>query len=219
MQSLVVLAGTDTIKVNLKLLDEQGRLCKQELADDLLEELARLQLKAQEQKKPVETALSFYGARLVMLPNGSPTWKYIVKNDCLQVSLVPRLRIPAIGKVTFGKNCTEWVASSAKQIDYWITAGDEPADDRADSISPDHKVRLYKAAIGESEADGVALIDELDQLMPEMQLCATERTSQNALKVCAMNAEKRSVEALLVLQILANRMGSDPVTVAPVAID
>ncbi|MBV8280020.1 MAG: family 31 glucosidase, partial [Verrucomicrobia bacterium] len=35
---------------------------------------------------------------------------------------------PAIGKVTFGKNCTEWVATSAKQIDYWITAGDQPAD-------------------------------------------------------------------------------------------
>ncbi|MBV9488325.1 MAG: glycoside hydrolase family 31 protein [Verrucomicrobia bacterium] len=34
---------------------------------------------------------------------------------------------PAIGKVTFGKNCTEWAALSAKQIDYWITAGDEPA--------------------------------------------------------------------------------------------
>jgi alpha-D-xyloside xylohydrolase len=35
---------------------------------------------------------------------------------------------PAIGKVTFGKNTTEWVANSAKQIDYWITAGDEPSD-------------------------------------------------------------------------------------------
>jgi alpha-D-xyloside xylohydrolase len=35
---------------------------------------------------------------------------------------------PAIGKVTFGKNCTEWTAISAKQIDYWITAGDEPAE-------------------------------------------------------------------------------------------
>jgi alpha-D-xyloside xylohydrolase len=34
---------------------------------------------------------------------------------------------PAIGKVTFGKNCTEWVAASAKQIDYWITAAATPA--------------------------------------------------------------------------------------------
>ena len=34
---------------------------------------------------------------------------------------------PAIGRVSFGKNCTEWFAASTKQMDYWITAGDEPA--------------------------------------------------------------------------------------------
>jgi len=35
---------------------------------------------------------------------------------------------PAIGRVTFGKNETEWVAESTKQADYWITAGDTPAE-------------------------------------------------------------------------------------------
>ena len=35
---------------------------------------------------------------------------------------------PAIGKASFGKNCTEWTAISTKQLDYWITAGDEPAE-------------------------------------------------------------------------------------------
>lgn len=35
---------------------------------------------------------------------------------------------PAIGKVTFAKNCTEWSALSARQMDYWITAGDTPAE-------------------------------------------------------------------------------------------
>jgi alpha-D-xyloside xylohydrolase len=35
---------------------------------------------------------------------------------------------PAIGKVSFAKNCTEWTALSTKQMDYWITAGDEPAE-------------------------------------------------------------------------------------------
>ncbi len=35
---------------------------------------------------------------------------------------------PAIGKVTFGKNLTEWYAESTKQMDYWITAGDTPAE-------------------------------------------------------------------------------------------
>ena len=34
---------------------------------------------------------------------------------------------PAIGKVTFGKNVTEWVAHSTDILDYWIVAGDTPA--------------------------------------------------------------------------------------------
>ena len=34
---------------------------------------------------------------------------------------------PAIGQVTFGKNVTEWKALSTKALDYWITAGDTPA--------------------------------------------------------------------------------------------
>ncbi|MFD5317675.1 TIM-barrel domain-containing protein [Streptomyces sp. NPDC127098] len=35
---------------------------------------------------------------------------------------------PAIGRATFGTNRTEWVAESTRQLDYWITAGDTPAD-------------------------------------------------------------------------------------------
>lgn len=35
---------------------------------------------------------------------------------------------PGIGKVTFGKNITEWIANSSKQLDYFITAGDTPAE-------------------------------------------------------------------------------------------
>ena len=33
---------------------------------------------------------------------------------------------PSVGQVTFGKNVTEWYASSTEQMDYWITAGDTP---------------------------------------------------------------------------------------------
>lgn len=33
---------------------------------------------------------------------------------------------PAVGRVTFGKNETQWYAESTKQMDYWITAGDTP---------------------------------------------------------------------------------------------
>lgn len=35
---------------------------------------------------------------------------------------------PAIGRATFGTNRTEWCAASTKQMDYWITAGDTPAE-------------------------------------------------------------------------------------------
>src|SRR5699024_2172615 len=35
---------------------------------------------------------------------------------------------PAVGKAVFGKNLTEWTAESTRQLDYWITAGDEPAE-------------------------------------------------------------------------------------------
>lgn len=33
---------------------------------------------------------------------------------------------PAVGQVTFGKNMTEWVARSIKEMDYWITVADTP---------------------------------------------------------------------------------------------
>lgn len=34
----------------------------------------------------------------------------------------------AIGEVHFGSNTTEWIAQSTKQLDYWITAKDTPAE-------------------------------------------------------------------------------------------
>ena len=33
---------------------------------------------------------------------------------------------PAVGQVNFGKNYTEWVARSTKEMDYWITAAQSP---------------------------------------------------------------------------------------------
>ena len=35
---------------------------------------------------------------------------------------------PAIGRASFCSNRTEWVADSTKQLDYWVTAGDTPAE-------------------------------------------------------------------------------------------
>lgn len=35
---------------------------------------------------------------------------------------------PAIGRVSFGKNITQWQSKSTKWMDYWIVAGDTPAE-------------------------------------------------------------------------------------------
>lgn len=35
---------------------------------------------------------------------------------------------PAVGRVSFNKNITSWLALSTKKLDYWITAGDIPAE-------------------------------------------------------------------------------------------
>ena len=35
---------------------------------------------------------------------------------------------PSVGRVTFGKNHTEWESDRSAEIDYWITVGDEPRD-------------------------------------------------------------------------------------------
>ena len=49
---------------------------------------------------------------------------------------------PAVGKVTFGKNITEWHSESTKEMDYWITAGDTPAE----------IIEKYTAAVGRAPA-------------------------------------------------------------------
>ena len=35
---------------------------------------------------------------------------------------------PAVGRVTFGKNLTEWEAAACRDMDYWVTAADTPKD-------------------------------------------------------------------------------------------
>ena len=45
---------------------------------------------------------------------------------------------PSVGRVTFGKNMTEWISECTEEMDYWITAGDTPA----------KIVENYTAAVG-----------------------------------------------------------------------
>lgn len=35
---------------------------------------------------------------------------------------------PGVGKVSFGKNYTEWHSEATKEMDYWITVGEDPAE-------------------------------------------------------------------------------------------
>jgi alpha-D-xyloside xylohydrolase len=47
---------------------------------------------------------------------------------------------PSIGSASFGRNRTEWRSRSTRQLDYWVTAGDEPAE----------IVRAFAAATGKA---------------------------------------------------------------------
>lgn len=94
--------GIDTIIVNVKSLDDQGKpATSQEFPSGLEEVLQGWQEAAREEGKPLKTSMTFNDARLLMLPNGASVWKYIVKNDCVQLQMVPRLNIPALARVTF----------------------------------------------------------------------------------------------------------------------
>src|SRR5215469_7859621 len=95
VEPTILNVGVDTLKVKVKLKGQAQDLpVHLEVCCSLWQEQAR------EQSKPVATTMTFHDARITMLPNGAPAWKYIVKNDCLQVSMGARLRIPMVAKVT-----------------------------------------------------------------------------------------------------------------------
>jgi hypothetical protein len=98
----IVGTGIDTIKVNVKVTDKGGKpTATQTILDTLLAVLQDRQDQARVNKKPVALGISFHDAPLVVLPNGAPEWKYIARNDCLEVKIAPRLKVPMIARVTF----------------------------------------------------------------------------------------------------------------------
>lgn len=104
MQAKIVGVGVDTLKVNLKRLTE-GYIPDpvQELPGDLEARLKEWQEQARNEGKPLPLPpdFSFEDARLVMYPNGASAWKYIMRNDCLEIKIGPRLQLPMIASVTF----------------------------------------------------------------------------------------------------------------------
>lgn len=98
----VVNIGVDTLKVNVKLMGDQGKPARVQAFPIWLEErLLAWQEKAREVNAVLPTTMTFDQARLLMRPNGAPVWKYLLTNDSIQVHLVPRLSIPAVARVTF----------------------------------------------------------------------------------------------------------------------
>lgn len=106
-EPIILSRGVDTLKINVKLNERI-----QELPVDLEARFASWQEQAREQVKPVATTLTFHEARMTMLPNGAPAWKYLIKNDCLQLQVGPRLHLPMVCKVTFS-SAYLWAVGSA----------------------------------------------------------------------------------------------------------
>ena len=101
-QSPIVLHGIDTVKVNVKLLDELGKpLPRQEVRPELVTMFECWQEQAKIINKPIPTSMTFHDTRMMMYPNGAPSWKFILRNDCLEVKACPRLKMQMIAKVTF----------------------------------------------------------------------------------------------------------------------
>lgn len=104
MQAKIVGVGVDTLKVNLKRLTEDGIPDPvQELPRGLETRLKEWQEQARDAGKPLPLPpdFSFEDARLSMYPNGASAWKYIMRNDCLEIKIGPRLQLPMIANVTF----------------------------------------------------------------------------------------------------------------------
>jgi hypothetical protein len=100
-QSPILIHGIDTVKVNVKLLEPDGKPSKQqEVRYDLVALFEMWQEHAKANSKPVATSMTFHEARMMMYPNGAPSWKYVMRNDCLELKVCPRLKVPMIAKVT-----------------------------------------------------------------------------------------------------------------------
>src|SRR5712692_281260 len=100
-QAHIVGTGIDTLKINVKLLHPDGTFLEtQELPSELAELLQVWQDRARDNSKPYATTMTFHDARMMLFPNGAPAWKYIIRNDCLECKIGPRLHMPMLAKVT-----------------------------------------------------------------------------------------------------------------------
>lgn len=82
---------------------------------------------------------------------------------------------PAIGYVSFGNNRTEWVAESTKKMDYWIVAGDTPAE------------------IEEAYADAVGKVPMMPEYGTGFWQCKLRYLTQDEILSVAREYKKRNL--------------------------
>ena len=96
-----------------------------------------------------------------------------------------------------------------------LAAGNEATHQRAYAIRADDEVGFGRAPISEGEADGTALIGQLDQPVPQMQPGAAKPAVQDTLEIGAMNAEIGRAAEFLITQVLVHRMRCDSACISP----
>src|SRR2546421_202123 len=76
----VLLAGVDTLVLNVRYADDELRPVKQELSDELVEQFNGWQEGAKREEGPVPTPLSFKGSNLMMYPHGAGRgqWRWLL---------------------------------------------------------------------------------------------------------------------------------------------
>lgn len=82
---------------------------------------------------------------------------------------------PAIGRVTFANNLTEWVAECSEHMDLWITAGDTPAE------------------IEEAYADATGKVPMMPEYATGFWQCKLRYTTQEQLLNVAREYKKRGI--------------------------
>jgi hypothetical protein len=85
----VLLAGVDTLVLNVRYADEHNRPIKQELADELVEQFDLWQKEARQEESTIPTPLVFAGETLLMYPHGAGKgqWKWLLTCRAFNLAL------------------------------------------------------------------------------------------------------------------------------------
>src|SRR5690349_11479435 len=87
-ETKVVGRGVDTLMLNICYADQQYQPFKQELAENLQQELETLQQEARELEEAVPSRWVFQGITLYMQPKGSRgPWRWILRSPLLSVAI------------------------------------------------------------------------------------------------------------------------------------